>query len=66
MEELIIETGKTVKSALSGASQTREDNDREMYECLARLKVWRVENLISPTGMDRFAGYQDAGGPKKF
>jgi hypothetical protein len=55
MEELIIETRKTVKSAPSGASQTGEDNDREMYECLARLKVWRVENLMSPTGMDRFA-----------
>jgi hypothetical protein len=66
MEELIIETGKTIKSALSGTRQTGEDNDREMYECLARLKVWRVENLMSPTGMDRFAGYQDAGGPKNF
>jgi hypothetical protein len=66
MEELIMEIGKAVKRAPSGASQTGEDNDREMLECLARLKVWRVENLMSPTGMDRFAGYQDAGGPKNF
>ncbi len=66
MEKLIIEIGKPVKSARSGASQTGEDNDREMHECLARLKVWRVENLMSSTGMDRFAGYRDAGGPKNF
>jgi hypothetical protein len=66
MEELIIETEKTVKRALSGASHTGEDNDREMHECLERLKVWRVENLMSPTGMDRFAGVQEACGPKKF
>jgi hypothetical protein len=64
MEELIIETGEKVRSAQSGTSQSREDNDREMHECLARLKVWRVENLMSPVGMDRFAGDQGAGGPK--
>jgi hypothetical protein len=55
MEELIIETGKTVTSARSGASQTGEDSDREMNECLARLKVWQTENLMAPHGMDRFA-----------
>lgn len=50
---------KTVKNASSGASQTGEGNDQEMHECLAKLKVWRAENLMSPTGMDRFA--QDIG-----
>ncbi|MFI5295630.1 MAG: hypothetical protein ACHQ0Y_11470 [Thermodesulfovibrionales bacterium] len=44
-----------VKNASASASQTAEDNDQEMHECLAKLKVWRVENLMSPGGMDRFA-----------
>ena len=46
---------KIVKNASASASQTAEDNDHEMHECLEKLKVWRVENLMSPTGMERFA-----------
>jgi hypothetical protein len=64
MEKLIIDTGKTAKRTIR-PSQTGEDNDREMHECLERLKVWRVENLMSPTGMHRFAGHQDAEGTKE-
>jgi len=45
---------KTVKNASPGASRTEQNNDQEMHECLAKLKVWRIENLMSPTGMDRF------------
>jgi len=55
MEEAITETRRTVKNTPSGARQAEKDNDQEMHECLARLKVWRIENLMSPTGMDRFA-----------
>jgi hypothetical protein len=55
MEEVITETRGTAKNTPSGARQVEEDNDQEMHACLERLKVWRIENLISPTGMDRFA-----------
>ncbi len=34
--------------------RTGDDEDREMKECLARLKVWQTENLMAPYGMDRF------------
>jgi hypothetical protein len=50
---------KNGKEHAISARQAEEDNDQEMHECLARLKVWRIENLMSPTGMDRFA--QDIG-----
>jgi len=65
MEELIKETGKKAKHTIR-PRQTQKDNDREMDECLERLKVWRVENLMSPTGMDRFARCHEAGETKKF
>jgi len=32
-----------------------EDEDREMKECLVRLKAWQTENLMAPHGLDRFA-----------
>lgn len=38
-------------------SEVRSENsvDREMMECLTRLKVWQTENLLAPHGMDKFA-----------
>ncbi len=32
-----------------------ENEEREMRECLVRLKAWQTENLMAPHGMDRFA-----------
>jgi hypothetical protein len=55
MGELITEPRERAERTLSRARQTEEDNDLEMKECLARLKVWRAENLMAPNGMARFA-----------
>ena len=54
MEELVTESRKTVESTPARARQPEKDNDQEMNACLARLKVWRLENLMSPHGMDKF------------
>lgn len=40
---------------LKSKVQAENDVDREMRECLTRLKVWQTENLIAPHGMDRYA-----------
>jgi hypothetical protein len=56
---------KTGKNASARKSQNMKDNDQEMNECLAKLKVWRVENLMSPTGMDRFSQDISKNGPEK-
>ena len=54
MNELITETKTVSKMDSPKAHEIEEDIDREMYECLAKLKVWQIENLMAPHGMDRF------------
>ncbi len=55
MKGSIIETKPTaVKNSLA-VRQSKEDVERQMQECLARLKVWQTENLMAPQGMDRFS-----------
>ncbi len=51
MEEIISEK----PSQRVRQRRTGDDEDREMKECLARLKVWQTENLMAPYGMDWFA-----------
>ncbi len=53
MKEVITESRTRVQRTLATGGQ-EEDNDHEMHECLARLKVWQIENLMAPKGMDRF------------
>jgi hypothetical protein len=53
MQEIIAKEGKLTDLKVRRAS--RRDEDREMEECLAKLKVWQTENLMAPHGMDRFA-----------
>jgi len=54
MEEVITITESPIEKAPLRSSESAADEDKEMIECLARLKVWRIENLMSPAGMDRF------------
>ncbi len=54
MNELITETRTVARIASADAHEIEEDTDREMYVCLAKLKVWQFENLMAPHGMDRF------------
>ncbi len=51
MEEIISEK----PSQRVRQKRTGDDEDREMKECLARLKVWQTENLMVAHGMDRVA-----------
>ena len=62
MNELIIETKTVAKIALAKAHEIEEDTDREMHECLAKLKVWQLENLMAPHGMGRFV-HDSGNGP---
>jgi hypothetical protein len=52
MEQLIREE-RTKKERQP--ERTRQPEDCEMEECLARLKKWQAENLMAPHGMDRFS-----------
>ncbi len=47
MEEIISEK----PSQRVRQKRTEDDEDREMKECLARLKVWQTENLMAPYGI---------------
>jgi hypothetical protein len=53
MKEII--SRKEGLTSLKVRGTSRRDEDREMEECLAKLKVWQTENLMAPHGMDRFA-----------
>jgi hypothetical protein len=53
MKEIISREEGLTDLKVRGTS--RRDEDREMEECLAKLKVWQTENLMAPHGMDRFA-----------
>jgi hypothetical protein len=52
MQEIISSEGRPTD--LKGREASKLDDDREMEECLAKLKVWQTENLMAPHGMDRF------------
>jgi len=54
MEEIMTVTERADQKAASRSSQHINNEEQEMLDCLARLKVWRIENLMSPNGMDRF------------
>jgi len=54
MQEIIAKEGTLTDLKVHEAP--RRDKDREMEECLAKLKVWQTENLMAPHGMDRFVG----------
>ena len=55
MEEMTSVNKQTQSKHVKGEHQPEKDVDREMMECLTRLKVWQTENLLAPHGMDKFA-----------
>jgi hypothetical protein len=52
MQKIIAEEGRLTDLKVREAVE--RDEDREMEECLAKLRVWQTENLMAPHGMDRF------------
>ena len=55
MQVITSENERTERKDLKGKVRPENDVDREMRECLTRLKVWQTENLMAPHGMDKFA-----------
>ena len=55
MQVITSENERTERKDLKGKVRPENDVDREMRECLTRLKVWQTENLMAPHGMDEFA-----------
>jgi hypothetical protein len=55
MQEMTSGNRETQREHLKSKVQPENDVDREMRECLTRLKVWQTENLLAPHGMDKFA-----------
>ncbi len=55
MNELITETRTAAKIVSTNAHEIEEDTNQEMFDCLAKLKVWQFENLMAPRGMDKYS-----------
>lgn len=54
MRVITSENRETQREHLKSKVRPENDVDREMRECLTRLKVWQTENLLAPHGMDKF------------
>jgi hypothetical protein len=50
--EQVIREERVKRDRRSG--RTSQPENREMMECLEKLKAWQTENLMAPHGMDKF------------